>query len=68
FTLTTPPGVTGLATDTVTLSDEQNTAVLKISAGAEATSGKHAFCTLRGTIQHEGHSLSVDLPVTINIP
>ncbi len=68
FTLTAPPGVQGLTAEGVTLSGEDKSATVKITATADATVGKHAFCTVRGTITHAGHPLSVDLPITITIP
>lgn len=66
--MTLPPGVTGLETGSQTLNPDQNKATVKITAAADATSGKHQFCTIRGTIIHDGQSLNVDVPLTITIP
>lgn len=68
MSMTLPPGITGITTQSQTLKADQKTAVVKITASDKATSGKHAFCTIRGTIVHNGQSLNVDIPLTINIP
>ncbi len=66
--LSVPPGVTGLSAGPLMLMPDQKSAVITVSAAADATAGKHQYCTIRGTIMHESQQLSVDVPITITVP
>ncbi len=66
--LTVPPGVKGITAAPVMVAPDQKTAVVTINAAADATKGKHQFCTVRGSIMHDSHQLHVDVPLTITVP
>ncbi len=66
--LTLPPGIKGISASPVMLMPDQKTAVITINAAADATKGKHQFCTVRGSIMHESQQLNVDVPLIITVP
>ncbi|HBN76348.1 MAG TPA: hypothetical protein DD473_11125 [Planctomycetaceae bacterium] len=67
LTATIPPGVSGISWETVSLSPEENTAKLKLTASPEATVGSHSLSTVRVSTQQEGQTLHIDATVTIKV-
>lgn len=67
LTATIPPGVSGISWQTVSLSPEENTAKLKLTAAPEATAGSHPLSTIRVTTDQDGQTLHIDAALTIKV-